>query len=765
MLDELARLGVRPRQMVREDHHFAHACAARMACTVPDAVIMTCDGYGDGLSFTIRRSTAGRVPEHADVTAPIDASLGLIYQYVTGALGYSMLSEEWKVLGIEPYGEPAAAEELFGDLFEPDGGDGIGPWSGKKLAAWAHPGPSWELLDPAQRRDALRRYLELAVPRFDRRDVASAVQDLIEQRIVNELQRLGPSPGTSLALAGGTFLNVRLNRVLGEIDWIADVNVFPAAGDGGNSVGAALAYLHRTSARPPRPGIRDVYWGPSYTDTGSADVAPDEAQVIERLASAVADGRIVGLYRGRSEFGPRALLNRSLICRADEPALTALLNERLRRDPIMPYGCSMLASEARSALIDADPIAQCLRFMTGAAYVTDAFGSRFRPVCHPVRGGGMSTRPHIVPDDDSWAATLLRAIRDRTGAAVVLNTSFNLHGEPIVETPSDALASFRAAALPNSLLLIGDRVIELAPAATGPIRPYVHEPPRRRAEAVAVVVDPAAADDVADIARLGLAIAAERPTDDGRRAILVVGSESPGHVGAWANRVCERDHVTVTLPATQVAANHLLLTHFRDTVGRRAGNFADLLLRPGALSVADATDVLARTSSLALAGLLHSPPHLLSDHADSTTVGGGPAVVHGISIVAPSGGRVLAYAPLGLADLVRLVRELGSLLEAGKFRQCREAGLVLAYAPPTGERAELESAVAQALAWHVDALVAVSPALDASTARVVEDLADRNDLAVIGGSDCDVAERHERPLGVQSIRLGRFINRFPGIEL
>lgn len=807
LVDELYRLGIRPYEFTRVDHHFAHASAARMACSAPDALIVTCDGYGDDISFSIRWSKDGRVPEQPDRKAPADASLGLIYQYVTGGLGFSMLSEEWKVLGIEPYGNPEGVSEIFENLILDDSWKGI--WNAEKLSPWSSSGAPWEALAQPERMAAMRRYMELSVPKFDRNDVASGVQQFIEDRLITSLESIGPTPGTDLALAGGTFLNVRLNRIISELPWVASVSVFPAAGDGGNAVGAALAHLHKKGVTPKPHPLSDVYWGNDYQPTVDAlrnslsinEAAMGEEEIIEAVASAVANGRIVAIARGRSEFGPRALLNRSLICRADRPELTSLLTQRLRRDPVMPYGCSMLSSEASNVLVGAFSLTQCLRFMIAAPYVTEEFARRYRPVCHPVRGGGWSTRPHVVADDDSWQARLLRAVGEKIDGGIVLNTSFNLHGEPIVETPFDAVNSFREMAFPGSLLVVGDRIIpdiRLQSASsrgkTSFDQVVSSDGPRRRREACTLVTSGFSAQSLLSlkqqISTLGFSIIAEHPlvasehrqevadgvqSIDGRaaaltgaRALLIAGTDASGLVPSWSRTLHFNGGSTIVTAASQVEAcrnMHSLFPEHTSTYGA----FADLLVRSNGSDPIIELGTIHQTSPVALAGLVYSLDDVLrlSPGRESASAGN-MAVVFGISMkVGSLGGRMLLYAPEGLSALIRSTRRLESEIRSEDFLRVRESGLVLVYdPPPSGGRALLSaSKIDQVLGWGIDGLVAVLPELTNEDGEERERIAREHGLAVIGGSDCAAADRSSRPYGVSSSGLGRFVNRFPGLEI
>lgn len=802
--EELQRLGVKPVELVREDHHFAHACGARMACPALDALLITADGYGDGLSFTARWSNRGQVPQDPLVAAPLDASLGLVYQYVTGGLGYSMLSEEWKVLGLEPYGDPAGAADLFEGLM--DNGPGLSSWNADKLRPWAPRDGVRRRLSMEERMLSLRRFMELKVPTLERADVASAVQAFVEWRIITQVEQLRLESGTHLALAGGTFLNVKLNRLLSELDWVADVSVFPAAGDGGNAVGAALAYLHRTQRVPPCTGIRSLYWGELHTadvprtcDIAGLHLAPvEETETIESLSSAIAEGRIVAIARGRGEFGPRALLNRSFVCRADRIELTALLTEGLGRDPVMPYGCSMLDREVAEALEDPGPLLQCLRFMIAAPRVKDGFGRRYRAVCHPLRTGGLSTRPQVVADDDSWQARLLRAVGRKTGGAVVLNTSFNLHGEPIVETPADALATFQRAAIPGSLLLLEDRLLSLEMTeearsfAARPVPRLPQDEPRRRRESCVCFVLGASAKEESTIRKglqhLGLTIAAEATVDgpearrlsrvvasrlDDRsaglypgRALLIVGSEAPSLVERWAGGFPRREGLFVATAKSDLeSSRHLAL--FPQASNGSAGPFADLLLWLRGMDPTRALDVLLDRSPLAFAGFLETLDELQQRPERFPSVERRIAVVYGTSVPvpAPPGGRMYLYAPEGRDALIRLATRLAAPIQTGDFLQCRQGGLVLAYAPPTGALGVFEKTIHYALGWQIDALVAVAPDLSLDAAERIERMARDRDLAILGGTDCAVTDRAIQPLGVRSSGLGRFIHRFPGLEL
>lgn len=802
--DELISLGLGDSQVVRIGHHYSHACAAMYASRNPETLIITSDGYGDDLSLTVRLSSAGMVPPDPQFSAPIDASLGLVYQYVTGGLGYSMLSEEWKVLGLEPFGSPEEASGLFSRWAPRE--FGVSRWDVEGLEPWNLAETPLAQGSMTERCSALRRYMELNVERYDRRDVASAVQLFIERRLLGALSNYAKLGVHSVSLGGGTFLNVKLNRLISELSWVHELTAFPAAGDGGNAVGAGLGYIYSGGMSARAQGIQDVYWGQRPIDSASPLARrlkelprlPDTEQ-IAAISTAVANGGIVAIVRGRSEFGPRALLNRSLICRPDMSRLTRTLTRSLQRDEVMPYGCSMLEGEIGYALRDSATFNQCLRFMIGASKVSAEFAERFRPVCHPVRGGGWTTRPHLVSEAEPWRGQLLKAIGRKTGAAVVLNTSFNVHGEPIVETAEDALRTFHRMAVAGSTLLLEDRLIsvDVAERLVGrpsEIRkPVSSERPRRRREACvcAVVANsrPGIEGVRIELEALGLKVLAERAIsakslaqvsgrciDDlvGPEAIsvtvlLVVGSESVGVVDRWVARR-EEDRGPYAMTAGCDMQNcYAIRKFFGPELSHGYGAFADLSVMTGGEVVDDALRSLSRTSSLALIGLI-----IRRDEFQRYTTAGieaefsnGIPTVFGtcVPVPAPLNGRMYLYAPEGFRSLRNLARRADSAIRKADFAACREDGFVLAYSPPVGRSSATSVRVESAVEWGVDCLVTVRPGLPFWAASMLEDLASKFGLAAVGGSECMASERQRRPLGVRSSGLARFINRFPGMEL
>ena len=393
----LRRLGCKA-EIATIDHHTAHAWTARL-CAGPGAVIVTMDGYGDGLSGSIEAPGC----ERQLLYAPRD-SIALVYGAVTRLLGFQE-GEEGKVMGLAASGRAAALRPFFRKILAPGGCDPkLGGRSGRaRLAAHA------------------------------RADVAAALQERSEEVILGILAE-HLQAGQPLALAGGLFANVAINGRLARRG--GHVDVFPHMGDGGLCVGAVAAVLGEMDWDLP-------FLGPSYSEEQMEVALVGAGLNYERapdpegsLLRAILDGSLVARFVGRSEFGPRALGHRSILLRADRPELAAKLGERLARDEFMPFAPVRRWGEGSRTMtlcVDAD---QELRERCSAAVHVDG-----------------SVRTQLADEQADPGLWSLLARAEDAGLPALINTSFNLHGEPIVESPQDAVRSFLAADL--DLLQLG----------------------------------------------------------------------------------------------------------------------------------------------------------------------------------------------------------------------------------------------------------------------------------------------------------------------
>jgi carbamoyltransferase len=421
-----AAWGPRPR-LHSVDHHDAHAYGALLGPGRERALVLTADAYGEGLAATLRR---GSEPERTLAHVHPDLGLALLYGAVTVALGFAE-GDEGKVMGLAATGSPQPGLDRFLALFAPG-------------------------LVPRLRRPLTRRGVARLVRGLAREDAAAALQACVEQRAVAWVRSLlATHPAPRLHLAGGLFANVRLNQLLAEIPGLEGLFVFPAMGDEGLAAGAAHAVWHRLHGEQAQP-IEHASLGVERSPDAMlaairASGLPHRAvDPVDAAVARLEAGDVICRYAGRDEYGPRALGDSSILFRADRPALAARVNRALGRDPIMAFAPIIPAEAAPGAI--RTPLPPCdLAWMTITTTATTALAERC-PVAVHVDG---TARPQLVAAGrDPQLHALLSAWVERSGQPALINTSFNLHGEPIVHSPADALRSFEASGL-DALLMGG----------------------------------------------------------------------------------------------------------------------------------------------------------------------------------------------------------------------------------------------------------------------------------------------------------------------
>jgi carbamoyltransferase len=429
----LAGEGFRPDARVCfYDHHLTHAAAAAYYCGAARAAVVTLDGEGDlGIFFTASRWANGRLERDRACAVP-GASPGFFYEEITRLLGFRPLRHEGKVLGLAAHGDPALLGGAFRKALRADG-----PRTG--FASDFADAPR-----PGEERSA---YLARAIAGHRREDVAAAAQAVLEESALEVIRGYLRQTGErTLALNGGVFANVKLNQRLAALAEVDSVFVFPGMSDTGNSVGAALLALEEREpgylGRNER--LADVYWGPEY---GTAEIerelersrlrferlAPEA--LVERAAQAVHAGRVVGWFQGRMEFGPRALGNRSIVAAPVDGTINRTLNERLERTEFMPFAPSVLAERAAEVFENIPKCGHTAEFMTITCDVRPGWRERIPAVVH-VDG---TARPQLVRREvNPRYHRLIARYAELSGIPVVLNTSFNVHEEPIVCGPAEA---------------------------------------------------------------------------------------------------------------------------------------------------------------------------------------------------------------------------------------------------------------------------------------------------------------------------------------
>jgi carbamoyltransferase len=419
------------------DHHASHAMAAACCSGFDDAAVVSVDGVGHlGIHHTSSVFREGALTRTAVSDVP-GTSAGWFYEGITGFLGFRPLRHEGKVLGLAAWGDPKPLQDAFRRALRCT-------VSGQTLTSDFAGRP---------RADAERMaYLGKALRGHCRENVAAAAQRTLEEAIIPLVQNAIADSGTrDVALNGGVFANVRLNQQIAALPGVERLFVFPGMSDTGNSIGAALlalAHLDRRAFAQARRPLDTVYWGPEYDD---ADIrhALDSAglgyrrlpadQLAETAARAVHGGFVVGWFQGRMEFGPRALGNRSIVASPVDAGINKRLNDRLNRTEFMPFAPSVLAECASRVFQNLEPAEHTAEFMTITVDVVPEWRPRIPAVVH-VDG---TARPHIVRRDrNALYHRLIERYRELSGIPVVLNTSFNVHEEPIVCQPAEAIRAF-----------------------------------------------------------------------------------------------------------------------------------------------------------------------------------------------------------------------------------------------------------------------------------------------------------------------------------
>lgn len=441
----LSEIGVLKESVETVEHHLAHASAAYHTAPWPDEkiLVLTCDGAGDRLSATVSIGLGGKLSRIATVSE--HDSIGRLYALVTRYLGMAPLEHEYKVMGLAPYVSSAtrieSAARDFSSLFE-----------------FTFDGLSWVRRRGVPSMYAAYGFLKnlLDGKRFD--TIAAGAQRFIEDMLVKWVTNAVRETGIrKVACAGGVFMNVKANLALLEVPEVEDVYVFPSCGDESNSIGAACHLAARAGDRI-RP-LGALYYGEPITD-GEAHLAlesPSKRSMrfcwesdIERVAAEkLAEGKIVARAKGAVEFGARALGNRSILARADSPAAVREINEMVKnRDFWMPFAPSVLAGRANDYYRKPKPVT--------SPYMMFGFHSRpekrasFAAAQHPY---DFTTRPHeVFEEHNADYHRLLLEYESRTGEGILLNTSFNLHGEPIVYRARDAVDVFLRSGLRHMAL-------------------------------------------------------------------------------------------------------------------------------------------------------------------------------------------------------------------------------------------------------------------------------------------------------------------------
>jgi carbamoyltransferase len=463
-----SHLGVPRNTIVCTGHHASHAAAAFLTAPTPRAAILTADGVGEWATLTVGRGE--RRDGRADITLDREIryphSLGLLYSTFTAYLGFAVNEDEYKVMGLAAYGRPTMSDRvrklirrtsdgaftLVSEYFEYHT-TAARSYSSRFVDLFGPPRPAYEPID----------FETSEGQRFA--DCAASVQHVLEETLVDIARALHRETGLAdLCLGGGVALNGVANARLLAESGFERVFVPPAPGDAGCALGAAL-YADRIYFHNPDRDVPDhPFWGPDVDaqelaraarEDGQTVEELDEGVLVERIAHELARGRIVGWMDGRSEFGPRALGHRSLLAAPHTIATRDRLNRDIkRREAFRPFA-PVTTDEAADRYFELPPGgARLARFMSGVFPVRPAWRQELAAVTH-VDG---TARVQVL--ERSMAPrlyALLEAYGRRTGVPVLLNTSFNVAGEPIVNRALEGYSTFRRCGI--DLLVAGPTVV------------------------------------------------------------------------------------------------------------------------------------------------------------------------------------------------------------------------------------------------------------------------------------------------------------------
>jgi carbamoyltransferase len=435
------------------EHHLCHAAGAYYCAPFDNALIITLDGGGDGLDGVAMYGLEGKLTTLFEV--PHFQSPGTMYSAITHDLGFKRHRHEGKITGLAAYGNPNLKRLGIENLI--------------KYNKRKHRFVSRQIAAHHRNLLAKSEYFAPLLAKFSKEDVAAGAQELFEKVVLEfvrdafEYAAVRGFKPRNICLAGGCFANVKLNQKVFDLKLFKDIYVFPAMGDDGLSAGAALLdyYGRNPSADKNMSCLSHVYLGGAFTDSMIEDSLRNAGmkfqmhnEVEVEIGKLLAEGKVVARFNGRMEYGPRALGNRSVIASASDKSINDWLNKKFHRTEFMPFAPSMLQEYASEYLENYNG-ESAADFMTITYNIRPGMAEKIPAVVHVDN----TARPQIVRKAANPSYhKIISEYYARTGIPVVLNTSFNMHEEPIVYTPQDAIRGFLDAKL--DVLAIGDYIVE-----------------------------------------------------------------------------------------------------------------------------------------------------------------------------------------------------------------------------------------------------------------------------------------------------------------
>jgi carbamoyltransferase len=480
-----AELGIPKDRVLFCEHHLSHAASAFLCSPFDEAAILTVDGVGEWVTGTWGWGRGNHIDLRKQMEFP--HSLGLLYSAFTAFLGFEVNEGEYKVMGMAPYGQPRYVDKVWKLIRQdPDGSFSLDmdyfsfhhstdrtfnrrfvdlfgePRPPKMLFFTAESGfPSYFGTPPAN-------YDELCGLNQHYADIAASIQKVTEEVLLGMARNIYKETGMKrLCIAGGVALNsVANSRILRETGF-EELFIQPSAGDGGGALGAALWADNMLLGHPRRFRMDHAYWGKSY---GAAEIREfleqgrigykyieNNGQLLDQVVERLQQGKVIGWFQDRFEWGPRALGNRSILGDPRNANMKDIINTKIKfREPYRPFAPSVLA-ECAEAYFDLPNAAQHYpaRYMLYVVPVRPAKHSILPAITHVDGTGRLQT---VFRDANPKYYGLIERFAQATGVPVILNTSFNLKGEPIVNTPANAFNTFSKSEMDT--LVLGNFLIE-----------------------------------------------------------------------------------------------------------------------------------------------------------------------------------------------------------------------------------------------------------------------------------------------------------------
>jgi carbamoyltransferase len=479
------RLGVPASKILFSEHHLSHAASSFFCSPFDEAAILSVDGVGEWTTASIGVGKGTDIRLLKEIRFP--HSLGLLYSAFTAFLGFEVNEGEYKVMGMAPFGKPRYVDKVHKLLrIGSDGSFELDldyfcfhystdkTFNGKFEALFGPPrDPKAYFFTPASGYpsyfgDKPGNYQELAKQNQYYADVAASIQAVTEEALLQMAQSAYRETGLKrLCMAGGVALNSVANgRILRETPF-DELYVQPSAGDGGGAIGAALYGYHMVLGKPRQFIMEHAYWGeehgPDATESFLKQQAipyrriENEDKLIAYVVDRLQDGKVIGWSQGRFEWGPRALGNRSILADPRRADMKDTVNVKIKfREPFRPFAPSVLADRTEEYFMLPEAAKHYpARFMLYVVDVKDDKQAVLPAITHVDGTGRLQT---VRKDVSPRYYKLIESFGDATGVPVVLNTSFNLKGEPIVNTPQEAFHTFSQSGMDT--LVLGDCVIE-----------------------------------------------------------------------------------------------------------------------------------------------------------------------------------------------------------------------------------------------------------------------------------------------------------------